>query len=565
MGKSKESGELLFLPLGGAGEIGMNLNLYRYGGKWLMVDLGITFADETLPGVDVILPDPRYIVERRDELVGLVLTHAHEDHLGAVPYLWSRLRCPVYATPFTAAILRAKLTRDDTDAAARDLELIEVPLGGKISLGPFEIEFISLTHSIPEPNALAITTPAGIVLHTGDWKIDPDPVIGDVTDEAALERWGDAGVLAMVCDSTNVFREGESGSEAEVQKNLVELLGDYQGRGVAIACFASNVARVASIVEAARASGRQVALVGRSLWRITDAARATGYLDPAQAFLSDREAGALPPDKLLYLCTGCQGEPRAAMSRIASGSHPQVSLGRGDVAIFSSKIIPGNELAINRLHNRLIALGVEIVTEDDHFVHVSGHPCRDELSRMYRWIRPRIAVPVHGEARHLIEHARFARSLQVPEAPVVENGDVLRLAPGPAEVVDQVPYGRLIADGRAVVNASSPVIKTRRRMMYNGVLLVTLVLDADGRLATEPKVRACGVFHPEADDAGEEEEDSEALAEVAEVVRNAVAPLPARARRDDVVLEDAVRTAARRHIRATLDKRPVIETQIVRL
>ncbi len=560
MSAGGDAGELLFLPLGGAGEIGMNLNLYCYGGKWLMVDLGITFADETLPGVDVVLPDPSFIVERRDDLVGLVLTHAHEDHLGAVPYLWPQLRCPVYATPFAAAVLRRKLEMDGTGRALDDLEITEVPLGGRIELGPFEIELISLTHSIPEPNALAIRTPAGTVLHTGDWKIDPQPLVGGTTDEAALRRWGDAGVLAMVCDSTNVFREGESGSEADVRASLMEIVGGYEGH-VAVACFASNVARIETIAAVAEAHGRQLALVGRSLWRITDAARATGYLDEDIAFLGDRDAAALPPDKVLYLCTGSQGEPRAALSRIAVNEHPHVSLGKGDVVIFSSKIIPGNELAINRVHNRLISLGVEVITEDDHFVHVSGHPCRDELARMYQWVRPEIAVPVHGEARHLVEHARFARSLQVPQSVVVENGDLLRLAPGPAEVVDHVFFGRLVADGSALVNAETPVMKTRRRMMHNGVAFVTLVVDGDGGLAALPRISTQGLFHPDED----EGEYAEVLAAAAEAARVAFAALPVRARGDDDAVAEAVQVAVRRPLRASRGKRPLVEVQIVRL
>ncbi len=550
---------LEFLPLGGAGEIGMNLNLYRCAGKWLMVDLGITFADETLPGVEVVLPDPSFIVEHRDDLIGLVLTHAHEDHLGAVPYLWTRLRCPVYATPFAAAVLRRKLARDGVAPGIEDLEITEVPLGGRLQLGPFDIEFISLTHSIPESNALAIRTPAGTVLHTGDFKIDPEPLVGEMTDEAALNRWGKAGVLAMVCDSTNVFRDGESGSEGDVREHLIDLVANRAG-AVAVACFASNVARIASVAAAAEANGRHVALVGRSLWNITGAARETGYLDDSIVFLGDREARALPPDKLLYLCTGCQGEPRAALSRIATSSHPHVALGQGDVVIFSSKIIPGNELAINRLHNHLIALGVEIITEDDHFVHVSGHPCRDELARMYQWVRPRIAVPVHGEARHLVEHARFALSLQVPESVVVENGDLLRLAPGPARIVDRVPVGRLIADGGAVVSSDSPIIRTRRRLMHSGVAFVTLTIGGDGRLLADPAVSSQGLFLPD-----QAEHEETALVSASDAVRRAFAALPARARDDDEAVRKAASTAVRRGLKTRRDKRPVIEVQIVRL
>jgi ribonuclease J len=552
--------ELLFLPLGGTGEIGMNLNLYSYDDQWLMIDLGITFADEELPGIDVILPDPKFIVENRHKLIGLVLTHAHEDHLGAVPYLWSRLECPVYATPFSAAVLRRKMSRDGAMFGAERMEITEIPLGGRFTLGPFDIELISLTHSIPEPNALAIRTPAGTVLHTGDWKLDPDPVVGAVTDEAALKALGDDGVLAMVCDSTNVFHEGEAGSEAGLLDNISELIAGASGR-VAVACFASNVARVNTIARAAEANGRNVALVGPSLWRITDAARETGYLDDVPAFLSDRDAAHLPDDKVLFLCTGSQGEPRAALSRIADDDHAHVTLGEGDLVIFSSKIIPGNELAINRLHNKLIALGVEIATEDDHAIHVSGHPCRDELSRMYQWVRPSIAVPVHGEARHLVEHVRFAETLQVDQSVLVENGALLRLAPGPAQIVDYVHAGRLIVDGSTLVGVESHTLQERRRIMWNGVAFVSLVVGGDGALLADPKVSAQGLLH----DGPDENKAETVLAAVAMDVRDAVRALTVRARGNDDTLIEAARVAVRRHLKSARDKRPVVEVQITRL
>lgn len=551
---------LLFLPLGGAGEIGMNLNLYGYGGKWLMVDLGISFADERLPGVDIIMPDPGFIVERRDDLLGLVLTHAHEDHLGAVPYLWPRLRCPVYATPFSAAVLRRKLNRDGAAPGINDLDLTEIPLSSKFTLGTFDIELISLTHSIPEPNALAIRTPLGTVLHTGDWKIDPDPVVGGTTDEEALRRYGEEGILAIVCDSTNVFQPGVSGSEGEVRKNLIEIVGKFD-RCVAVSGFASNVARIDTVAAAAEANGRQVAVAGRSLWRIIEAARETGYIDSDRKFLNDREAIALPRDQVLYLCTGSQGEPNAALARIASDSHPHISLERGDAVIFSSKIIPGNETAINRLHNLFVYKGVEVVTEDDHFVHVSGHPCRDELARMYQWIRPQIAVPVHGEARHLIEHARLAGELQVPQPVVVENGDLLRLAPGSPEIVDQVPFGRLMADGNAVVNVASPVLQMRRRLMHNGAAFVSVVVDAKGRLSAEPQITAQGLFHD--NEPGNNREC--ALARAVEAVRVAFSGLSERDRKDDKKAREAVRLSVLRSLKGSRGKRPFVEVQIVRL
>ena len=551
------SGELLFLPLGGAGEIGMNLNLYCCDDQWLMVDLGITFADEQLPGIDVILPDPAFIVERRDKLVGLILTHAHEDHLGAVVYLWSRLKCPVYATPFTAAVLRRKIARDGATYGAKEMEVIEVPLGARFTLGPFDIEYIALTHSILEPNALAIRTPMGLLLHTGDWKLDPDPVIGEVTDEAAFTALGEEGVLAMICDSTNVLRDGESGSEAALLEPLIDIIAGTKGI-VAVGCFASNVARVETICKAAEANGRQVALIGPSLWRITEAARETGYLEDVPAFLDARDVGHLDDDKLLYICTGSQGEPRAALSRISESDHPQLTLGKGDMVIFSSKIIPGNELAINRLHNRLIALGVEVITEDDHFIHVSGHPCRDELSRMYRWVKPEITVPVHGEARHLVEHVEFARSLQVGQAVLVQNGALVRLAPGPAEVVDHVRSGRLIIDGNALVSADSPTVQERRRLMWNGVAFITLVIDEEGTLLADPKITAQGLFHPDQSKA----ECQAVLAGAAADIREAMAGAPSG---DDAKFRDIARIAVRRRLKGSHDKRPVVEIQIVRL
>src|SRR5882757_4912786 len=404
--------ELVFLPLGGAGEIGMNLSLYGFGGEWLMVDCGVTFGGDAMPGLDVIMPDPGFIAERSDRLAGLVVTHGHEDHIGAIPYLWKRFRCPVYATPFARALLYEKLVEAGLQ---HEIPITEVPLSGKFTVGLFEIELITLTHSIPEPNAVVIRTPLGAILHTGDWKLDPAPLVGEISDEVALRRLGEEGVLAMVCDSTNALRPGHSGSEATVREALIDLVGRYDRR-VAVACFASNVARLESIAAAAVANDREVALVGRSLWRIYKAARDTGYLRNTPPFLSEDEAAAVPRDKILLVCTGSQGEPRAALSRIAQGDHPHVKLDSDDAVIFSSRIIPGNERAIGRLQNKLAKAGVVIVTEHDHFVHVSGHPAQDELAKMYQMVRPRIAVPVHGETRHLMAQARLAEQCQVPQS-----------------------------------------------------------------------------------------------------------------------------------------------------
>src|SRR5437763_1298704 len=412
---------LFFVPLGGAGEIGMNLNVYGYRGQWLIVDCGVTFGEEEhQPGVDVMMAVPSSIVERRDRLLGIGARHAHEDHSGAIPYLWPQLQCPVWATPCTAAVLRAKLIES---GLAGQVRVTTVPMSGRFQIGPFDLELITLTHSIPEPNAVVIRTSAGTVLHTGDWKLDPEPLIGSTTDEARLRAVGDEGVLAIVCDSTNALKTGHSRSEGELRQSLTELIGRYDSR-VAVACFASNVARLSTIAHAARVHDRDVALVGRSLWRMEKAARDNGLL----------------------ICTGSQVEPRAALARIAREDHPNIVIEEGDVVIFSSRIIPGNEKAIGRLHNALIRLGIDIVTDEDHFVHVSGHPYQDELVRMYQMVRPQVAIPVHGEARHLLAHAELARQCQVPEALVIENGALVRLDRAGSTVIDDIPVGRIGSD-----------------------------------------------------------------------------------------------------------------------
>ena len=543
--------ELAFLALGGVGEIGMNLSLYGYGGRWLMIDCGISFADDSLPGVDEVMPAPAFIAARSGELAGLVVTHAHEDHIGAIPYLWPRLKCPVYATPFTAAVLRLKLVEAGLE---HEVPITEVPLSGRFAVGPFEIELLTLTHSIPEPNAVVLRTPLGTVLHTGDWKFDPDPLIGPAPDLAALQRLGDEGVLAMICDSTNALRPGIAGSEAEVRLALIDLVGRCRSR-VVIACFASNVARLESAAAAAAIHDRHVALVGRSLWRIEHAARETGYLQDTPPFLTEEEAAYLPREKVLLLCTGSQGEPRAALARIAEDEHPHIVLEEGDTVIFSSRIIPGNERAIGRVQNGLSSLGVEIVTEHDHFVHVSGHPAQDELVRMYQAVRPRIAVPVHGETRHLRAQARIAEDSQVAQAIVTRNGEVVRLAPGPAAVIGEVPTGRLVADGKLLIDAAAEALKSRHRMIFNGAALATLVLDAAGMLAAPPQITVQGL----ADDG------VEAAEALSEKIVETVAALTPRERADDAVVREAVRVAVRRSLRARHGKRPVTEVHLVRL
>ena len=546
---------LHFLPLGGAGEIGMNLNLFGFRNRWLMVDLGVTFGDPWTPGIDLITPDPKFIVERREQLVGLVLTHAHEDHIGAVPYLWPRLKCPIYATGFTASVLKRKLAEADLEDEAQ-ITLVEP--GAPFEVGPFSVELVQLTHSIPEPNALLIRTPLGAVFHTGDWKLDPEPLIGAPVDEAALRRIGDDGVLALIGDSTNVFEDGRSGSEADVRKSLIDLVGKLDRR-VAIACFASNVARLETIAAVAKATGRHAALCGRSLWRMNDAARENGYLRNFPRFLGEEDAAKLPRDKVLVACTGSQGEPRAALARIAAGSHPRIALDDGDVVIFSARKIPGNERAIGRLQDTLVHRGVEVITESDHFVHVSGHPARDELVDMYQWIRPEIAVPVHGERRHLHEHRRLARRCQTPQSIVAINGEIVRLAPGPAAIVETVHSGRLAVEGENLLPVDGPVIRERRRLMENGAAVATVVVDAKGELLEDAVVTLAGL-------GGQDDGREDALYDdMIDAVDEAVEGLSASGRRDDEILEQAVRAAIRRVIRNETGKRPATDVHVVRV
>ncbi len=560
MTKAKPTDELVFLPLGGSNEIGMNFNLYGYGPpharKWIVVDLGVTFGDQTTPGVEIILPDPEFIEAHAKDILGIVLTHAHEDHIGAVAWLWPRLRAPLYATPFTAFLLREKL-RENEDAA--DAEITEVPLGGTIKLGPFEIDLITLTHSIPEPNGLAIRTPLGTILHTGDWKIDPDPVLGLVTDEGAIRKLGDEGVLAMVCDSTNVFVDGEAGSEADVRDAMAKLISGLTGK-VAVACFASNVARMDSIIRAGEAAGRRVCLVGRSMHRMAAAAKSVGLFADIKEFLTDGEAKHFPDDKVLYLCTGSQGEPRAALSRIADGTHQHVKLGAGDACVFSSRVIPGNEVPIRNLQNGLADRGVRLYTERDHpGIHVSGHPCRDELARMYAWARPEIAVPTHGERRHLLEHAAFAKDLQVKQTVAPRNGDMVRLAPGRAEIIDEVPSGRIYVDAGFLTPENGDALRERRHAAYNGVLAVSVVLDGRGKIVSGPRVKALGL------PADEDYSMDEVLDDLAEDAETAFGKLKGDQREIDAEVEMALSRAVKKASQRIWGKRPVVETTVLRV
>src|SRR5476649_2586071 len=543
--------ELLFLALGGAGEIGMNLNLYGHAGKWLMVDLGIAFGDDTMPGVEVIMPDPAFIEERAKDLVGIVLTHAHEDHLGAVADLWPRLKAPVYATPFAASVLRRKLTEA---GLVDEVPVTEIALGSKFTIGPFELEMITMTHSILEPNALAIRTKFGTVFHTGDWKIDPEPLLGELTDEATLKRIGDDGAIDKVCDSTNVFVEGEAGSEAKVRANLRKLVKGRKGR-VAITCFASNLARVESIALAAVAAGRHPVLSGPALMRMIEAAQECGYLLDFPECVSPQDGAYLPKDKVLFICTGSQGEPRASMAKIANDEHRDLVLEDGDTAIFSSRVIPGNERSVGRLQNALMARGIEVITDREADIHVSGHPARDELVRVYQWVRPKIALPVHGELRHMVEHAALARACQVPETIVAPNGTLVRLAPGPAGIIDHVPAGRLARDGDGVVPVDGASLRERRKLLWNGAAAASLVIDSRGKGVAPPKVSLRGI----------EDEDGSLAAAVVEGLQEMLADLTAGERRDDKRIEEAARQAVLRVVRAHLGKKPLTDVHIVRI
>ena len=555
MTKPVSEDAFVFLPLGGSGEIGMNLNLFGFGPendrKWIIVDMGVTFGGPDTPGIEIIMPDIEFIEQIRHNILGIVLTHAHEDHMGALARLWDKIRCPVWATPFTMYLVKDRLSEAEI---LDEVPLNLVQLGGKIKLGPFEIDLITLTHSIPEPNALAIRTPLGTVLHTGDWKIDPNPQIGDPVDEAALRKLGKAGVLAMICDSTNVFTPGEAGSEEGVRAELTKLIAEYDGRGVAVASFASNVARLESVMLAARENNRSVCLIGRSMKRMTAAAKSVGLLSKVGALLTEDEAQAMPSAHVLYLCTGSQGEPRAALSRIASGQHRSVKFHQGDVVIFSSKIIPGNEKGIFALQNALADDGVEIITEKMRPIHVSGHPCRDELTAMYDWVNPEIAIPVHGERRHLLEHAKLAKNLGIKHAYAPRNGEMIQIAPTGPQVVDIVASGRLHQDGNDIVSAHDEGLRLRRKMAYAGHISVGLVINGKGSLVAGPEPRISGF--PEGK-TGELIEDL--LDDVAEVAEDTFDRITRRDRRDEEIVETKLASKIKRRVRERTGKRSIVE------
>jgi len=551
----KHKNDLLFLPLGGSGEIGMNMNLYYLDGKWLIADFGAGFAEEYLPGVDMIVPDISFIQKYKDDIVGIVLTHAHEDHLGAIPYLWNELEVPVYATPFTAAFLKAKL---NDNRGAKGVEIHEVEQGSSFKLGPFDLELVQITHSVPEMNAIFIRTKYGNIFHSGDWKLDPNPMLGDKSDIEKLKKIGKEGVLAMISDSTNVFSPGTSGSEGDLRESLTNLVGECK-KMVMVTTFASNVARIESIAVAAKNNGRKVILAGRSLWRIVQAAKDSGYLHDAPEFLDTDQISKHPREKMLVISTGCQGEPMAATNKITSGTHRDIVLKPGDSVIFSSKIIPGNDKRIFRLFNSLTKLGVDVLTEKDHFVHVSGHPNVDDMKRMYDMINPQISIPVHGEGVHMKEHARLAKSWGIKQAIEVENGDVVKLCPEGAEKVTMVNAGELGIDGNFLLAPDCNIMKMRRKMQRDGIIIVTLILNQNNSFAINPIISAPGALDIKEDDDIFEDimyEIEDALKQNGKGTK--------KQQSDDRII-NVTRSAVRRVMKREVGKTPPIEVNIERI
>jgi ribonuclease J len=550
------SQDLVFAPLGGVGEIGMNLSIYGIGDErrrtWLAIDLGVSFAsEEHLPGIDLILPDIRYLVEERKNLVGLVLTHAHEDHYGALIELWPKLKVPLYATPFTAALLEAKCAGEP---GAPKIPVKIIPVGGRFTVGPFDVELVTMAHSIPESNALIIRTPGGTVLHTGDWKIDPTPILGDRTDEQKLRALGEEGCLALIGDSTNAVREGRSPSEADVGKTIAEIIKRARGR-VAVTTFASNVGRLRSVAEAAKAADREVVVIGRAMERVVQIARETGYFDGVQDFRPMDAYGYLPSNKVVALCTGSQGEPRAALSRIAEDQHPEVTFSKGDTVIYSARTIPGNEKAVGRVINLLIEQGIEVITDRTHLVHVSGHPRRAELEELIGWVKPRILIPVHGEALHLHEHAALARRCGVPEVLQCRNGDLMRLAPK-AGLIDEVPVGRLYKDGVLLVEADARTVADRKRLSFAGSVSIALAITDKGELVDDPSLDMIGIPERDRDGGSIHEAAYDAIVETIE-------SLPRARKRDPEAVGEAVKRAVRAAIAQRWGKKPMCYVHVL--
>lgn len=550
--------DLVFLPLGGVGEIGMNMALYGIGPEhdrsWLMVDCGVSFAGPELPGIDLVFPDIKFLEEEADRIVGMVITHAHEDHYGGIIHLWPYLKVPVYATAFTAGLLE---TKADSEPGAEKVPVTVVKQGDRIDIGPFNVEFVTMTHSIPEPCALAIRTEAGLVVHTGDWKIDMTPGVGKPIDLDRLAELGREGVMALICDSTNAIRDGVSPSEGDVAVELKKVIKNAPHR-VAITTFASNVARIRAIAEAAEANDRDVVVVGRSMRRVIDIARELGYLDGLKPFHDEEAYGYLPRDKAVLLCTGSQGEERAALARIASGDHRHIALSQGDTVIFSSRTIPGNEKAVGAVQNNLSKSDVTIVTDRDALVHVSGHPRRGELEQLYKLLSPKVAVPVHGEPLHLAAHARFARSMGVREVIRGKNGDIMRLNAGSAGIIDEAPSGILVKDGLILDDPEVTGVKERRKLSYAGALVVSLVINKAGELLEDPEMALLGL--PDTDDDGEPMEDV-----ISKAVVGAVTSIPKARRKDKDLVGEAARRAARAAVVEVWGKKTLCQVLVTRI
>ena len=549
--------ELLFCPLGGSGEIGMNMNLFAYGKpdnqKWIMVDIGVTFADDSLPGIDLIYPDPGFIIDKKDDLLGIVLTHAHEDHIGAIAHIWPQIKCKIFSTPFTAVLIKEKFKEKRIDIG-NNLKIVD--LNGTVNLNPFKIEFITLTHSILEPNGLRIETPAGVILHTGDWKVDPNPLIGGKINSDRLKEIGKEGVLAMICDSTNVFSIGKSGSELDVRKSLLNIMLRLKKR-IIVTSFASNVARMETVFDCAKKTGRQISLVGRSMHRIYKAAKQCGYLKDIIEPLDPRDAKKISREKIVYLCTGSQGEPMGAMMRISSYVHPDVFIEKNDTVIFSSKIIPGNEKKLYKLHNQLVKDGIEVISEENEFVHVSGHPNRDDLKDMYNWVKPQCVIPVHGEHRHMIEHINFAKEMQVPYPVQVENGDIVKIYPGSKpEVYDKAPSGRLYVDGKISVEEDSQSIKERKNLSSNGYMEVTILITPKGNIHKRPILSFKGL--PILD-------EEEFIYGLEEYIESTAKTFSLNNKKQEHNLIDALKIACRKYSKEKTGKKPFTNINIVKI
>ena len=550
--------EFIFCPLGGSGEIGMNMNLFAYGNpenrKWIIVDIGVTFADDAIPGIDLIYPDPGFIVDKKNDLLGLVLTHAHEDHIGAIVHIWPKLLCDIYATPFTSVLIKEKFKEKQIDLGKK-LKIVE--LNGNIQLGPFKIDFVTLTHSILEPNGLSIETPVGTVLHTGDWKIDPNPLIGEKINEEKLKKIGKKGILAMICDSTNVFSPGRAGSELDVRKSLLKVMENRPKR-IIVTSFASNVARMETIFYCAEKVGRQISLVGRSMHRIYKAARQCGYLKNVIEPIDSRDVKNIDRKKIVYLCTGSQGEPNGAMMRISSYKHPDVFLEENDTVIFSSKIIPGNEKKLYKLHNQLVKNGIDVVSEDNEFVHVSGHPNREDLKDMYNLVKPKSVIPVHGEHRHMIEHINFANEMQVPYPVQVENGDIVQLYPGKKpQIVDKAPVGRMYVDGKISVNEDSRAVKERIHIASNGLLEITILINGSGFLVKNPIISLKGI--------PSNENNSDLIFDLEDQIKKICKTYLLKNHKQEKNLIEELKSKCRKTIKDKTGKRPYTNVNLVRI